>query len=182
MQGPWVKLPHGPFSFHRRLGGISWRPASVQVGRLRSMRKTLVVAPLALIAMLLGIPRAASAKGPTVRIVISGDGLASPIEVTDQRILDSSNVWMGNFLDASHGTVKEPPAGLPRYEVSFYVKLGDNNVRKKYVAYYYPNPSAGQGYIYCPVEERPGIRSMWAPLSGMGEMESGTMPRPRGRT
>lgn len=114
------------------------------------MRKTLVVAPLALMAMLLGMPRAASAKGPTVKIVISGDGLASPIEVTDQRILDSSNVWMGNFLDASRGTVKEPPAGLPRYEVSFYVKLGDNNVRKKYVAYYYPNPSAGQGYIYLP--------------------------------
>ncbi|HEX2711064.1 MAG TPA: hypothetical protein VHM88_02420 [Candidatus Acidoferrales bacterium] len=114
------------------------------------MKKTLFVVPPALMAILLGMPRAASPKAPTVRIIISGGGLASPIDVTDQRILDSSNVWTGEFLDASRGTVKEPPPGLRRYEVSFYVKLGDNNVRKMYVAYYYPSPSTGQGFIYLP--------------------------------
>jgi hypothetical protein len=34
--------------------------------------------------------------------------------------------------------------------VSFYIKIADNEVRKKYVLYYYPNPSTEPGYIYLP--------------------------------
>jgi hypothetical protein len=69
--------------------------------------------------------------------------------VTDQRILDASNVWSGQFLDRSRGTAKEPPRGLQRYEVSFYV-IWDNEIRKKYVLYYYSGRSTEQGYIYLP--------------------------------
>ena len=45
---------------------------------------------------------------------------------------------------------KEPPRGLPRYEVSFYIKISDNEVAKKYVLYYGPSPATESGYIYLP--------------------------------
>ncbi len=55
------------------------------------MKTTFLVVPLAFL-LVLGMPKAASAKGRTVKIMISGGGLASAIEVTDPRILDISNV------------------------------------------------------------------------------------------
>src|SRR5271169_44121 len=109
--------------------------------------------PTALVATLLilaAISRSAWAKSPTAKITISGGTLTSVIEVTDPRILGISNVWYGQFLDGSQGVVKEPPAGLRRYEVWFYIKFSDNDVRRRYVLYYSPNPSAGKGYIYLP--------------------------------
>lgn len=114
------------------------------------MKKTLFVFPLAFLLIFLGMPEAALAKGPTVRITISGGGLTSVMEVTDPRILDISNVWGGQFLDRSRGTAKEPPRGLRRYEVSFYVEFAANDVRKRYVVYYYPNSVTEPGYIYLP--------------------------------
>jgi|SRR5271165_2435705 len=117
------------------------------------MKKRLFVFPFAFLLIFLGKPEAASAKSPTVKIMISGGGLTSAIEVTDPRILDISNVWTGRILDRSRGTAKEPPRGLQRYEVSFYIKIADNEVRKKYVLYYYPNPATEPGYIYLPGKE-----------------------------
>jgi hypothetical protein len=114
------------------------------------MKKTFLIFPVAFLLMFFGMPEAGSAKSPTVKITISGGGLTGAIEVTDPRILDISNVWTGHFLDRSRGTAKEPPRGLQRYEVSFYIKIADNEVRKKYVLYYYPNPATEPGYIYLP--------------------------------
>jgi hypothetical protein len=114
------------------------------------MKKALFVFPLAFLLIFLLMPVGALAKGRTAKILIWGGALTSAIEVTDQRILDISNVWTGQFLDRSRGTAKEPPRGLQRYEVSFYIKIADNEVRKKYVMFYYPNPAAEAGYIYLP--------------------------------
>ncbi len=114
------------------------------------MKKELFVPALACLVIFLGMPEAASAKSPTTKITISGGGLTSAIEVTDPRILDMSNVWTGHFLDRSRGTRKEPPRVLDRYEVSFYIKIVDNEVKKKYVLYYYPSDTTEPGYIYLP--------------------------------
>jgi hypothetical protein len=114
------------------------------------MKKPLFVFPLAFLLIFLGMPEATLAKGRTVKIVISGGGLTSAIVVADSRILDISNVWIGQFLDRSRGIAKEPPRGLQRYEVSFYIKIADNNVWKRYVLYYDPNPATELGYIYLP--------------------------------
>jgi len=114
------------------------------------MKKTFLIFPLAFLLIFLGMPEAASAKSPTVKIIISGGGLTSTIEATDPRILAISNVWSGQFLDRSRGTEKEPPRGLRRYEVSFYVKIANNEVRKKYVLYYYLNTATEPSYIYLP--------------------------------
>jgi hypothetical protein len=114
------------------------------------MKKPLFVLTIAFLLMFLGMAQATSAKAPTVKIIISDGGLTRAIEVMDQRILDISNVWSGQFLDRSRGTATESPRGLQRYEVSFYVKISDNDVRKMYVLYYYPNASTQPSYIYLP--------------------------------
>jgi hypothetical protein len=74
------------------------------------------------------------------------------IEITDPHVLALSNVWFGQFLDASRTPESEPTKGPSPYEVSFFVKLAENNVRKMYVAYYYPNSPEKQGLIYLPGE------------------------------
>jgi len=115
-----------------------------------NMEKTLFVFPFAVLLILLGTPRPVSAKAATVRITISGGGFARAVEVTNPRILNLSNVWVGQFLDSSRGPANAPPRGLPRYELSFYVKLREDDTRKMYVVYYCPNPAGGPGYIYLP--------------------------------
>jgi DNA-binding beta-propeller fold protein YncE len=105
---------------------------------------------LAALVLLLGRPVAGDGKAPTVRINVSGGGLGRAIEVTDPQLLAMSDVWMGEFLDRSRTPLKEAPAGLQAYEVSFYVKLAENDVRKMYVAYYYPNVRSEQGFLYLP--------------------------------
>lgn len=44
------------------------------------------------------------------------------------------------------------PFGVRSYDVSFYVTLGDNDIREMYIVRYYPSPSTDQGYIYLPGE------------------------------
>jgi len=117
--------------------------------------KRILIALMAVPLILVAIPRPAWAKGATSKITISGGGLASEIEVTDPRILDISNAWFGRFIDGSKGAVKEPPRGLRTYEVWFYIKFSDNDVRRRYVVYYSPDPSTGQGYIYLPGKGQP---------------------------
>src|ERR1700736_138901 len=117
------------------------------------MKKALFVFPLAGLLMLLWMPKVALAKAPTVKITISGGGLTEPLEVTDPQVLAISDVWSGQFLDSSRSPANEAPKGLPFYEVSFYVKLEENDVRKVYVVYYYPNPLEKHSFIYLPGEE-----------------------------
>lgn len=119
------------------------------------MKRSVFVFPLAFVLIFAGIPEAVSAKSPTVKIIISGGGLTSAIEVTDSRILDISNVWAGQFLDRSRGTAKGPPRGPRLYEVSFYIKFADNDLRQRYVLYYNPNSATEPGYIYLPGKGEP---------------------------
>ncbi len=133
------------------------------------MKRTLFWCALAIVLMALGAPRAAWAKGETVKLTLSGGGLAKDIELTDPEILKTSHVWAGNFLDSSRGTVKEPPRGLPRYEVTFYVKLRDDEEAKKaYVVYYCPSQAAGQGYIYLPGKGDPEEKTNWGSMMRPG--------------
>jgi DNA-binding beta-propeller fold protein YncE len=118
------------------------------------VKKVRFAFSLAVLLTSLSSPRAASAKAATIEITISGGGLPSAVEITDPQILALSNVWSGQFLDTSRTPEREPPKGLLPYEVSFFVKLAENDVRKAYVAYYYPSSSKQQGYIYFP--GRPG--------------------------
>ncbi len=125
------------------------------------MKKALLAVPVAVVLVLLATPQPTSGKAPTVKIIISGGGLGKAMEITDPRILELSNVWHGQFLNGSRGAAKEPPQDLPRYEVSFYVDLGNNgvrDVRKMYVVYYCPDPGDAQGSIYLPGKDEPWYR------------------------
>lgn len=124
----------------------------------------LVIALLALLAT----PGSAPAKAATVKLIISGPDLPAPLEVTDEQILNLSNVWVGQFLDGSRGSPEKSPEGLKPYELTFYVKLRDEDVRMMYVAYYYPDPSAKLGYIYLP-----GIHEPWYYLNVRSILRAG---------
>lgn len=114
------------------------------------MKKMPLVASPVVLLVLLGAPSRASAKAPTVKIIVSGGGLKSAVEITDTQLLALSNVWAGNFLDSARGLAEKAPKASETYEVSFYVKFRDEDVRKVYVVYYSPNPSTEQGTIYLP--------------------------------
>jgi hypothetical protein len=120
------------------------------------MKKTLAIAQGFALLVLIASPRSTPAKAATVKIIISGPDLSAPLEITDEHILNLSNVWAGQFLDASHGSLEKPPQRLP-YELTFYVKLGgEDNLRLMYVAYYYPDPSSTKaGFIYLPGKREP---------------------------
>jgi hypothetical protein len=87
---------------------------------MRRMPSALLIVPI-----LFALPQPASAKAPTSKLVIEGEGLTKPLEVTDSRILQLSMIWSygsDSFLDYSRNPAKKPPHGLRGYEVSFYVK------------------------------------------------------------
>ena len=106
--------------------------------------------PLAVLLMLAALTPIAQAKASTYKIVIEGGGLSQAIEITNPQILNLSNVWTGRFIDSKRDPVNEPPRGIGPYEISFYVKFGENDIRKKYVLYYHPRSASEQGYIYFP--------------------------------
>lgn len=114
------------------------------------MRKRILVFSFISLVTLLWTSNPASAKAPTIRIMISGGGLTTPIEVTDAEILALSDVWLVQFLDHRRSPVNQAPPGLLPYEISFYTKLAENDVRKTFVVYYYPNVGPEQGFIYLP--------------------------------
>jgi len=116
--------------------------------------KKAIFAFLALAAALifLGLPGEAFAKAPTVKITVSGGRIRRAIEITNPQLLALSDVWRGQFLDLTRSPLTSRPSGPTSYEVSFYVKLAENNVRKMYVVYYYPNVRSEQGFIYIPPE------------------------------
>src|SRR5580700_9018645 len=95
-------------------------------------------AVLATLMTMLTVPAPMFAKGETVKITITGTGLAAPIEITDPKIRDFS-VWSGAgtsvsygnaansheategfIIDWSQGVVAERPIKLQHYEVAFY--------------------------------------------------------------
>ena len=63
-----------------------------------------------------------TAKGPTVRLEITGDSLTNPITITDESVLSGSNVFGGEFL-AEIASEKAINQNWPKYLVSFYVEL-----------------------------------------------------------
>ena len=117
------------------------------------MKKALFLLPLAMASLC--SPQAALGKTDTFKITISGGGLKSPVEITDPRVLALSNVWSGQFLDWTRTPESEPPKGFLAVEVSFFMKISENDVRKNYVVFYYPNSPGQQGYIYLPSKGSP---------------------------
>ena len=103
-------------------------------------------------AMALVMVTTLTAKGPTARLVIAGNGLAAPITVTDASILKDSNVYHGTFLSGIADSQSIAPT-WPKFVISFFVDAPPwtrRGVQKKYVVIYAKNPRTGEGFVYLP--------------------------------
>ncbi|MGA8599293.1 MAG: hypothetical protein WB676_31625, partial [Bryobacteraceae bacterium] len=106
--------------------------------------------PAAFSLALLWLHPTASGKSPSARVTISGGGLPGTLQITEPQVLALSNAGGSDFLDLSRIPQDRAPQGLRSYEVTLYMKLGDNDVRKACVFYYYPNASNDEGFVYLP--------------------------------
>ena len=86
---------------------------------MRSVRQSGLETAL-YIALVLGASIGLDAKGPTVKLTITGPGLAAPVEIVEPAILDASNVFGGSFLGETLQAA--PPVETPIYTVSFHVQ------------------------------------------------------------
>ena len=86
------------------------------------------------------------AKGQTVKLMVSGGGLRQSIEISGKDVW-FANPWDGAFVRAWKSV--PPPAGSPRYDVSFYEELRPRDVRMMYVVEY-ARSADGRGAIHLP--------------------------------
>jgi hypothetical protein len=108
----------------------------------------------------------ATMKQPAAKVIVDRGDLAGVVEIVDRQTLDLSNVYTGNFIDSARG-VASPPAGLPQYEVSFYLPdIRGNAVARlfqrprlyrAYVVFFAPDTARHSGYVYVP-----GPADTWA--------------------
>jgi DNA-binding beta-propeller fold protein YncE len=96
-------------------------------------------------------PPALFGKAETARVTVSGGGLANPIQITEAKVLELSQAWGAEFLDLSRPPLRQVPNVDSAYEVTFYSRIADNDIRKTCVFFYSPSSApAAQGVIYLP--------------------------------
>ena len=111
----------------------------------------------ALAIALLVITAGVEAKGPTVKLTLTGPGLARAIEITDRGLLDRSNVWEGAFI--GDATAAAPAVNGPTYTVTFDVKLPEwqrAGVKTMYTVSVARDARTGGLWLYLPGRGEPG--------------------------
>ncbi len=120
------------------------------------------IAALSVVYLSLATPASLLAKAPTLKIVIQGADLTTPIQITDGKVLANFQVLSGKgtyaneprleepsfIIDWSQGPTVEPPKSLPRYEILFYA--GRPSERLVYAVSYSFDAVTGEGYVYLP--------------------------------
>ena len=108
------------------------------------MRRFLFVA-LPLIAASIGL----EAKGPTVKLTLTGPGIAAPVEIVEPAILAGSNVYAGSFLGVT--VAGAPQVKLAMYTVSFHVQPPQNRpVKTAYAVSVARDARTGALWLYLP--------------------------------
>jgi hypothetical protein len=111
----------------------------------------------ALAIALLVIAARVEAKGPTVKLTLTGPGLARAIEITDRGLLDGSNVWEGAFIGET--VAAAPTVNGPIYAVTFDVKLPEwqrAGVKTMYTVSLARDARTGALWLYLPGRGEPG--------------------------
>ena len=125
---------------------------------------------------ILGVPTSGWSKGETVKIVIDGDNLSSPIEIASPDVVRQFNIWngpgvstrgpdgvqhppayldpdktSGRFIDWPNGIATSLPTGMRRLEVTFYIagRRTPSHDGKYWFAYEI-DPENKRGYIFLP--------------------------------
>ena len=92
------------------------------------------------------------AKGPTLKIVISGGTLTRPIEIVDTAVLKDFNIWAGDkpetFIVANWAPVPAPSSTLERYRIAFYANHHKDGL--DYIVTYVADPANHRGFLYIP--------------------------------
>ena len=127
----------------------------------------------AVTVMVAGFSAGLAGKGSTSRISISGDNLATSIEIRDVAVVNRFQIWTGPgmrscdgagrcvegtegfIVDWSAGAVPARPSGLSQFQVSFFVedeRLPGQPGRERlaYVVLYEYDPAGSQGFVYLP--------------------------------
>jgi hypothetical protein len=94
-------------------------------------------------------------KGPVDLILISGGGLAQPVEISDPESLRSFSPWIGQFADWEAKALLDAPCVRRSFEVFFYMKwpgrfssLDRGDLNMIYATRYCSTGSVG--YVYLP--------------------------------
>jgi hypothetical protein len=112
---------------------------------------------LAIATLLLACASTIEAKGPTVRLTVSGAGLTRQIEITDPALLGMSNVYEGAFLGAPVDPA--PDVRTPSYTVSFEVaRPRGGGVRTMYAVRVARDAHSGALWLYLPARGEAGYR------------------------
>jgi hypothetical protein len=126
---------------------------------------------------LLTVPSLAWSKGETIKIVIEGDDLLVPIEITDPEVVGQFSIWngpgvgvrdplgepdpsayvepegsVGRFIDWPKGFANTHPRHLQRLEVTFFVGVPrETGNTRKFVFAYEIDWNNEDGYIFLPM-------------------------------
>jgi len=112
---------------------------------------------LALIAIVALASIGLQAKGPTVKLTITGPGLTAPIEIVEPAILDASNVFGGSFIGETLQAA--PRIEPPIYTVSFHVQSPEwmrRPVSAMYAVSVARDARTGLLWVYLPGRGEPG--------------------------
>jgi hypothetical protein len=100
----------------------------------------------------------ADGKGDTLRIVIKGEGLSAPIELTDRAVVSQFQVGSGPganlgdrpglIIDWPKG-VADPPKGMRMFEVSFVTARSNPST---YIVQYAIDPATKRSYVFLPAD------------------------------
>jgi hypothetical protein len=110
------------------------------------MRRFCIVA-LVLIATSVEL----AAKGPTVKLTLTGPGLGAPVEIVDPEILALSGVWDGGFIGRTLAAA--PQIKGPVYTVAFDVQLPEGQragVQRTYTVRVARDARLGALFLYLP--------------------------------
>ena len=98
-----------------------------------------------------------AAKTRLERITISGPGLGTPVEITDEQTLRLANPWFGRFIEWRAPAV-EARHRTAIYDVVLHARLRSSELRPLYQFRYAPGAGGDRGLIYLPGKGEPWHR------------------------
>ena len=113
----------------------------------------LVVTILTVLSLAASIAAAPAIKA-TTKLTIQAVGKPR-VEITRQDLLQSSNVFAGQFIGTLAAT---PSSALTRYMVSFDVQTNSGVKRGAYVVHYVFDDASGEAFLYLPGRGEVGYR------------------------
>lgn len=139
---------------------------------MRRLAVLTTVVPILLVA------NWALAKASTSRITVQNAEGTVLVEITDAHLLSQYRVWAGPHTSSNEAQslivdwtkpASEPPPGLTRYNVGFYVNDGTMS-RLIYSVTYVYDPAAETGYVYIPGKDDPrwqrNVQTIWHGVEG----------------